>query len=250
MADNQNPPQSNGNGKKAKRLDVEKELKTGDFRVAIFGSARIQEGDDVYEQIFDLARAIGARGYDVVTGGGPGLMEAGNKGHAAGDATGRAESIGLNIELPFEQSSNPYVEFEEDYENFSERLDTFMKLSNVFVVTPGGVGTMLEFFFTWQLLQVKKMSYKPIILVGEMWEKLIHWVIDYALKDGLISSSDFDYVYIVRNNDEAMSLIDHFHAQCGDGGECHPINKEELELRKKIVPKFDGKDGSEVEESE
>ena len=166
MAENQNPPQSNGSGSKAKKLDVEKELKTGDFRVAIFGSARIKPGDEVYEQIFDLARAIGARGYDVVTGGGPGLMEAGNKGHAAVDAAGLAESIGLNIELPFEQTSNPYVEFEQDFENFSERLDTFMKLSNIFVITPGGVGTMLEFFFTWQLLQVKKMSYKPIILFG------------------------------------------------------------------------------------
>lgn len=223
-----------------KKLDLAKELATGDFRVAIFGSARIQPGDEVYQQIFELAKGIGQRGYDVVTGGGPGLMEAGNAGHAAGDTEKKAESIGLNIVLPFEQSANRFVEFEQNFEKFSERLDTFMKLSNIFVVTPGGVGTMLEFFFTWQLLQVKKMDYKPIILVGEMWEKLIHWVIDYSLKDGLLSSDDFDYIYIVKDNKEALQLIDQFHKQCGDGGKCHPINKEEIEPEKKIVPKWNG----------
>lgn len=219
------------------QLDVEKELKTGDFRVAIFGSARIKEGDEVYQEVFELAKAIGMHGYDVITGGGPGLMEAGNRGHAEGDPEGKAESIGLNIELPFEQTNNEYVEFVQNFEKFSDRLDTFMKLSNVFVVTPGGVGTMLEFFFTWQLLQVGKMDYKPIILVGDMWEKLIHWVIDYALKDGLISSSDFDYIYIVKDNYEAMGLIDRFHEQCVKSGECRPINKEDVEPKEKIVPK-------------
>ncbi len=220
-----NNPKNEGENH-AQKLDVEKELQSGDFRVAIFGSARIKEGDEVYQQIFELAKAIGTHGYDVVTGGGPGLMEAGNKGHAAGDPDQKSESIGLNIELPFEQ-----------HEKFSDRLDTFMKLSNVFIITPGGVGTMLEFFFTWQLLQVKKMDYKPIILVGEMWEKLIHWIIDYALRDGLISSNDFDYIYIVKDNYEAMSLIDRFHEQCLKTGSCHPINKNEVEPEKKIIAK-------------
>ena len=233
MADSQEPSNNNG----TQELDVEKELKTGDFRVAIFGSARIKEGDEVYQEVFELAKAIGQHGYDVVTGGGPGLMEAGNRGHAEGDKEGKAESIGLNIELPFEQTNNEYVEFVKNFEKFSDRLDTFMKLSNVFVVTPGGVGTMLEFFFTWQLLQVGKMDYKPIILVGEMWEKLIHWIIDYALKDSLMSSSDFDYIYIVKDNYEAMSLIDRFNSQCVKSGECNPINKDELEPKEKIIPK-------------
>ncbi|MBD3327885.1 LOG family protein [Candidatus Peregrinibacteria bacterium] len=215
-----------------KLLDIDEELKKKDFRVAIFGSARVKTGSKVYREVFELAESIGKRKIDVITGGGPGLMEAANAGHAAGDAAQESESIGLNIELPFEQSANKYVEIEKDFANFSERLDTFMKLSNVFIVTPGGVGTMLEFFFTWQLLQVKKMGYKPIILVGEMWEKLIHWVIDYALKDGLISSSDFDYIYIVKNNQEAIRLIDRFKDQFDADGECKPIDKEEL---KKIV---------------
>lgn len=218
-----------------KKLDLDKELKANRFRVAIFGSARIKEGDEIYKNIFELSKFIGEHGYDVITGGGPGLMEAGNKGHSAGDKNDESESIGLNIELPFEQHANIYVEYLMNFERFADRLDTFVKLSSVFVITPGGVGTMLEFFFTWQLLQVKKTkAYKPVILVGEMWERLIHWVIDYALKDGLISSSDFDYIYIVRNNKEAIELIDKFGQQHKKNGKCAPINKEELEPKKKI----------------
>lgn len=198
---------------KAKELDVEKELKTGDFRVSIFGSARLKKKDAIYKQVFQLSKTLGQREYDIITGGGPGLMEAANAGHNEGDKKGNAESIGLNIILPFEQSVNEFVEFKKDFEKFSNRLETFMKLSNVFVITPGGVGTMLEFFYTWQLLQVKKMDYKPIILVGEMWRRLIYWVIDYALKDKLLSAKDFEYIYIVKDNKEAVELIDRFNGQ-------------------------------------
>lgn len=222
----------------AKKLNIEEELKTEDFRVAIFGSARIKEGDVVYNQVFDLAKELGVRSYDVVTGGGPGLMKAANAGHTAGDTKGKSESIGLNIELPFEQQYNAYVEFVMNFEKFSERLETFMKLSDVFVITPGGVGTMLEFFYTWQLLQVKKMAYKPVILIGEMWEQLIYWVIDHALKDDLISSSDFDYIYITHSNKEALKLIDEFHKQSITKGKCSPINKGEVDARKRVKPKL------------
>ena len=222
----------NGN---AKRLNVAEELKSGDFRVSIFGSARIIEGDEIYKQVHSLAKMIGQHGYDIITGGGPGLMEAANRGHVEGDVMDRAESIGLNIVLPFEQSSNEYVEFVKNFNLFSDRLNTFMKLSNVFVVTPGGVGTMLEFFFTWQLLQVGRMGYKPIILVGKMWEELIYWVIDHALKDHLISSGDFDYVYIVHNEKDAINLIDKFARQHKRTKKCKPINKGELELKRKVV---------------
>ncbi len=224
----------------ATMLDIENELEKGDFRVAIFGSARIKEGDKVYNEIYELAKAIGSRQYDVVTGGGPGLMEAANKGHTAGDKENIAESIGLNIQLPFEQHSNEYVELEKSFAKFSDRLDTFMQLSNVFVVTPGGIGTMLEFFFTWQLLQVKKMAFKPIILVGEMWEKLIHWVIDYSLKDGLLSSGDFEFIYVVKNNAEAIDLIDRFHDQFKKNGQCEPIKRDgSIDVSGKSVEKKD-----------
>jgi uncharacterized protein (TIGR00730 family) len=217
-----------GHGKEMKiqRLDIEKELKVGKFRIAIFGSARIKEGDKVYQDVYELAKSLGERKYDVVTGGGPGLMEAANRGHHDGDVNEESESIGLNIKLPFEQTANRYVEFVKDFEKFSNRLETFMKLSNVFVITPGGVGTMLEFFYTWQLLQVRKMEYKPIILVGEMWRRLIYWVIDYALKDNLLSANDFEFIYIVKDNSEAIKLIDQFHKQVESKGKCWHIKMD------------------------
>lgn len=193
------------------------------FRVAIFGSARTQKGSKYYDSVYELAKMIGERGYDVITGGGPGMMEAANEGHCAGDMAKKANSIGLSIKLASEEKTNDFVEFNKNFARFAERLETFAKLSNVFVVTQGGIGTMLELFYMWQLVQVKKIDFKPIILVGEMWENLVHWVIDFALKDQLISSSDFKYVYIARSNQEAMELIDGFYRQHQETGQCHPI---------------------------
>jgi hypothetical protein len=125
--------------------------------------------------------------------------------------------------LATEQKTNDFVEFNKNFARFAERLETFAKLSNVFVVTQGGIGTMLELFYMWQLVQVKKVEFKPIILVGEMWENLVHWVIDFALKDQLISSGDFKYIYIVKSNQEAIDLIDEFHSQFEKKGVCSPI---------------------------
>lgn len=214
-----------------KKLNILNEKRRkGRFRVAIYGSARVKEGDKVYKQIFSLAKRIGKKGYDIVTGGGPGLMEAANAGHIEGDKDEKAESIGLNIKLSFEQKINHYVELQKEFKRFAERLETFTSLSHVFVITPGGIGTMLEFFYTWQLVQVGKLEFKPIILVGEMWRRLIYWVIDYALKDNLLSSSDFDYIYIAKNNTEAMQLIDEFNRQFKENGVLKPINKEEMGL--------------------
>jgi len=208
---------------KTQNLDVRKEKKKHNFRVAIFGSARIKPGDAPYKIVFDLAKEIGSSGYDIVTGGGPGLMEAANAGHTAGDKAQKAQSIGLNIKLDFEQHVNRYVEFKKEFARFAERLETFATLSHVFVITPGGIGTMLEFFYMWQLEQVKKMEFKPIILVGEMWRRLIYWVIDYALKDKLLSNEDFDFIYIVKNKKEAIELINKFHKQYKKDGALHPI---------------------------
>lgn len=204
-------------------LKLEKQIRKEDFRIAIFGSARIQKGSKHYEQVFELAKMIGGRGYDIITGGGPGMMEAANSGHNTGDKANRAKSIGLTIKLMMEEHPNEFVEFKKCFERFAERLETFARLSNVFVITYGGIGTMLELFYTWQLVQVKKVEFKPIILVGEMWEKLIYWVIDYALKEKLISSEDFDYIYIAKNNHQAIDLIDAFHKQDEEKGKCWPI---------------------------
>lgn len=212
-------------------LDLAKELKKEHFRVTIFGSARIQKGDKIYEQVFDLAKMIGERSYDIITGGGPGLMEAANAGHTAGDKGNKAESIGLRIELSFEQNVNEFVEVKKKFSRFAERLETFVALSDVFIISPGGIGTTLEFFYAWQLVQVKKSEFKPIILIGEMWEKLIYWIIDYALKEGLVSSTDFDYIYIAKNNEEAMDLIDKFDQQYKtQNGKLTPIKEERDKL--------------------
>jgi len=206
-----------------KDLDLEKEKKLNRFRTTIYGSARIKKGEPVYEQVFDLAKGIAELGGDVITGGGPGLMQAANEGHNAGDKDDKYESIGLNIQLDFEQHVNEYVEFKKEFMRFAERLEAFSALSSVFIVSPGGVGTSLEFFYTWQLLQVKKMEFKPIILVGEMWSRLIYWVIDYALKDKLMSSKDFEFIYIAKNNKEALELVSEFKKQFEADGKCYPI---------------------------
>jgi len=203
-------------------LDLEKIGKT-DFLVTIFGSARIKKGSKHYEEVYNLAKMIGGRGFDVITGGGPGLMEAANAGHFEGDKAGKAKSIGLTIKLATEEKPNDFVEMRKHFERFAERLETFAKIANVFVVTSGGIGTMLELFYTWQLVQVKKIEFKPIILNGEMWEPLVEWIIDYALKEKLINSDDFDYIYIAKNNQEAIDLIDQFNKQYKEKGKCWPI---------------------------
>ncbi|MFH1533465.1 MAG: LOG family protein [Nitrospirota bacterium] len=183
------------------------EIKRKEFRVAIFGSARIKTADKIYKQVFDLAYEVGKHKFDIVTGGGPGLMEAANAGHEAGDKGHKSDSIGLVINLPWESKSNKHLEIKKRFDQFSKRLDTFMALSKVAVIMPGGIGTCLELFFTWQLLQVKHLKPIPIILVGKMWEKLINWVKKYPLKEGLISEKDLNFIHIVKNNEEAMEII-------------------------------------------
>lgn len=209
---------------KIKKLNLAHELKKRDFRVAIFGSARVKKGDQVYKDVFHLAMLIGRRGYDIVTGGGPGLMEAANSGHAAGDKLRKADSIGLTIKLPGKQSTNRYVELREDFTQFSKRLDEFMKLANVIVVTEGGLGTLLEFAFTWQLLQVRHMDYKPIILIGTMWKKLIDWIKKYSLKKKLMSPQDFIFIHIAKNNSAAIKIIEKFYDIYCKEGRCRKIS--------------------------
>lgn len=207
----------------AEKLNVKNELSKNDFRIAIFGSARIKKGDRVYKDVFRFAKLIGKRGYDIVTGGGPGLMEAANSGHAMGDKLRRADSIGLMIKLPHEQAANQYVELREKFAHFSDRLDEFMRLANVIVVTQGGIGTLLEFSFSWQLLQVGHVEYKPIILVGTMWKKFIAWVKKYDLEKDLMSQKDFDFIYMAKNNHEALAIIDKFHKIYLKEGQCRAL---------------------------
>lgn len=198
--------------------ELTEELNKAHFRVAIFGSARITEDDPVYKLVFNLARLIAGAGMDVVTGGGPGLMDAASKGHFKGRKDSTLHSIGLNIKLPHEQSEAAHLDIKKDFKHFSDRLDHFIVLSNAFVITPGGVGTLLELLYTWQLTQVRQISSKPIILLGEMWSGLIEWVKSWPLKNKLLDPEDLALLYITRNCDEAFTVIQHAYEDYRKGG--------------------------------
>jgi uncharacterized protein (TIGR00730 family) len=216
--------------KKNSKDEVAEELKKDDFRVSIFGSARIKPNDDQYKLVYDLAKEIGKHKFDIVTGGGPGLMDAANAGHNAGDKKHVSDNIGLTIELPWEAEENKHLEIKKHFNKFSGRLDTFMALSGVVIVTPGGIGTCLELFYTWQLVQVKHICPIPIILLGKMWEELMTWITKYPLKDGLISPGDTDHIYIAENKEEAMEVIMQAHAKFEkDGCSCHNNHKYKLD---------------------
>ncbi|MFT7184146.1 MAG: hypothetical protein ACI9QC_000477 [Oceanicoccus sp.] len=188
-------------------LNLEEELKSKEFRVAIFGSARPKPGEPVYQAAYKLAKNIADLDVDVITGGGPGIMEAASLGHKNGGTDNNSHSIGINIKLPFEQSVNPGVEVMDEHERFSTRLDEFMLLANAAVIMPGGIGTALELFYTWQLIQVNHICKIPLILVGDMWRDLIYWVIDHQLKGKYISPDDLNSVICVKDVDEAFEVL-------------------------------------------
>ena len=139
------------------------------YRVTIFGSARLQPGTVAYEGVKKLAAELTGMGCDILTGGGPGLMRAANEGAHSADPKGRGRSVGINIELPFEQQVNPFVTQAFEHRTFFSRLHHFMIMSDAFVVTPGGIGSLLELSFVWQLLQVRHLYNTPLIVVGKMW---------------------------------------------------------------------------------
>jgi uncharacterized protein (TIGR00730 family) len=179
------------------------------FRVTIFGSARLKRNDRIYKQVYNLAKMLAKENIDIVTGGGPGLMDAASRGHYAGGKGNNSHSIGLTIRLPKEQHDAYHLDIKEDFGKFSGRLDTFMKLSNVVVVAPGGVGTILEFFYTWQLVQVHQICEIPIILFGDMWPGLIDWVKKNPLKKKLLNPGDLNNILIVKNSNEVIKIVKH-----------------------------------------
>jgi len=195
----------------SKNKKMKQELEQHEFRVTIFGSARIKKNDKLYKQTFDLAKEIGKKHIDIITGGGPGLMKAANAGHETGDKLNKADSIGLVINLPWEPEDNHHLEIEKEFDKFSNRLDHFMALSGAVVMMPGGVGTCLEFFYAWQLIQVKHVRPIPIILIGKMWEELYKWMQKNLVKTSFISKKDTNNLYIAKNNKEAMSIIFKYH---------------------------------------
>ncbi len=189
------------------KSETEDELNKKRFRVAIFGSARIESGDPNWYLIYDLAKRIAGEGMDIVTGGGPGLMDAASVGHYAGDINRKAQSIGLQIKLPKEQKDSSHIDIIKDFSRFSSRLDNFMELANVVIVAPGGIGTLLELFYTWQLMQVKMLSHIPIILLGDMWPDLVLWIKKWLLKNKFLEQKDVDLLHLVDNYEDALDII-------------------------------------------
>lgn len=181
------------------------EIGTDYFRVSIFGSARIKPNTEEYMEVYDLAKKLAKNNADIVTGGGPGLMEAANAG--AKDGSSKSKSFGLHVDLPFETTPNEHLDITYHHKRFSSRLDEFMRISHAVIVTPGGIGTILELLYTWQLIQVSHISERPIILVGKMWTGLLEWMKSEPLNKQLIDKSDFNNIKIVQNVDEVIILL-------------------------------------------
>jgi predicted Rossmann-fold nucleotide-binding protein len=154
-------------------------------------------------------RGLAPLGCDILTGGGPGLMQAANEGAHSVDPEGLHRSIGINIELPFEQEVNPFVSQAYGHRTFFSRLHHFMIASDAFVVVPGGIGSLLELSLAWQLLQVRKLYNTPLILVGKMWADLVEWARSAMLIEGseLASDVDFEIPRCVNTIDETVALI-------------------------------------------
>lgn len=179
--------------------------------VSIFGSARTKPDMKYYKLAEKVAKKIVDHGYGVITGGGPGIMEAGNKGaHLAGGT-----SVGLNIDLPFEQHDNPYIDNDKslDFDYFFVRKVMFVKYSQGFVVMPGGFGTLDELFEAITLIQTHKIDKFPIILVGsEFWGGLVDWIKSTLLDNFQnISEADIDLVQVVDTEDEVIEILDRFY---------------------------------------
>ena len=180
--------------------------------VSIFGSARTKPQDTYYLLAEKIAKRIVESGYGVITGGGPGIMEAGNKGAHLGGGT----SVGLNIELPFEQHDNPYIDSDKnlDFDYFFVRKVMFVKYSQGFVVMPGGFGTLDELFEAITLIQTHKIEKFPIILVGaQFWKGLFDWIKTTLITQGNISEKDLDLIHIVDNEDEVINILDAFYEE-------------------------------------
>ena len=181
--------------------------------VSIFGSARTKHDNPYYILAEEIAFKLTQHGYGVITGGGPGIMEAANKGAKRGGG----KSVGLNIELPFEQSSNPYVDRDKsiDFDYFFVRKVMFIKYAQGFIVLPGGLGTMDELFEALTLIQTLKIGKFPIILVGKSyWVGLLDWIKNVMLeREKNMNAEDLNLFILVDSADEAVSEIDKFYGK-------------------------------------
>lgn len=175
--------------------------------ITFFGSARSHKGEELYESTYELAKLFAKNGFNIITGGGPGVMEAANKGAKEGGA----KSVGINIELPFEQKPNPYATIRLNFKYFFIRKVMFLKYAVAYVVMPGGIGTLDEFFEAVTLVQTKKMRPFPIILVGSSyWAGLIEWIKSNLLDTGKITKEDLDIFKIMDDPHEIVEYVRKF----------------------------------------
>ncbi|WP_019501485.1 LOG family protein [Pseudanabaena sp. PCC 6802] len=179
------------------------------YRVTIFGSARLRPEDLLYIQVRELAGELTKMGCDIVTGGGPGLMQAANEGSVSADPQNLTQSIGVRITLEHEQQTNPFVEEVYQHRTFFSRLHHFVLLSDAFVVVPGGIGTTLETMMIWQLLQVRQLHHVPLILVGSMWADLVQWAKVHMMEvtPSFVSPVDIGIPTCVETYEEAIALL-------------------------------------------
>ncbi|TME63084.1 MAG: TIGR00730 family Rossman fold protein [Chloroflexi bacterium] len=193
--------------------------------VTIFGSARTSPDDPSYAAAVETARSLAKAGFGIITGGGPGIMEAANKGAQEGGNL----SIGCNIELPFEQAPNPYLDISLDFRYFFVRKTMFVKYSNAFIIFPGGFGTMDELFEALTLIQTKKVSNFPVILYGsKYWEGLLNWIRVTMLEEEKVSEDD---VSLLRISDDPQEICD---IVCDAYRENHHVEKQNPNREKSI----------------
>jgi len=172
--------------------------------ITVFGSARITPKDPIYHEALEVCRLLAEGGYAIITGGGPGIMEAGNRGARLGGS----RSVGLNVELAFEQSINPYVDLQQEFHYFFVRKTMFLKYAEGFVIFPGGFGTMDELFESLTLIQTDKVRNFPVVLYSsDYWQGLLDWLREKLLGEGKISKEDLDLIYVADTPKEAVNHI-------------------------------------------
>jgi uncharacterized protein (TIGR00730 family) len=185
------------------------------YRVAVFGSARPGSSHGVYEEVRTMCSTLSEMGCDVVTGGGPGLMQAANEGARVTPESQGAQSIGVRVELPFEQQANPFVGQLYEHKTFFTRLHQFVLMSDAYIVAPGGIGIVLEAMMIWQLLQVRHLKDVPLVFAGPMWLGLVEWARAQMLRPGfeLAHPADLQIPCCVDNGAEALAVIRDYHSR-------------------------------------
>jgi uncharacterized protein (TIGR00730 family) len=196
--------------------------------VAIFGSARTKPDDPSYTAAIETARLLAKAGFGIITGGGPGIMEAANIGAQDGENC----SIGCNIELPFEQASNPYLDIALDFRYFFVRKTMFVKYSNAFIIFPGGFGTMDELFEALTLIQTKKVSHFPVILYdSKYWKGLIDWLRQTMLVEAKVSPEDLDLLHLSDDPEEICRIVCEAYQESYRLEREHPLHYSEQTIR-------------------